>query len=120
MHVALFPNLLSRVRPVFEIVAVARTHFGRLPLAVASCGDQLIVEMTLERVGIRTLFDHVVAIGTVCRGKPAPDLFLAASERLGVAPETCHVYEDSDEGLEAASRAGMSALDVREVPGLTR
>ena len=45
-------------------------------------------------------------------GKPAPDLFLLAAERLGVTPADCIVYEDGDPGLEAARRAGMRAVDV--------
>lgn len=119
-HVARYPDLLARVCPVTEIVDIARGYHGRLPLAVASGGDQLIVEMTLEHIGVRALFDQVVAIGAIRRGKPAPDLFLAAAERMGIEAEACHVYEDSDEGLEAAHRAGMSAFDVRDVPGLLR
>ena len=46
-------------------------------------------------------------------GKPAPDLFLSAAAAIGVAPERCMVYEDSDLGLEAARRAGMRWVDVR-------
>ena len=49
----------------------------------------------------------------VAHGKPAPDIFLLAAERLGVAAADCVVYEDGDLGLEAARRAGMRAVDVR-------
>ena len=49
------------------------------------------------------------------RGKPAPDMFLEAARRLNVAPGECTVFEDSDEGLDAARAAGMSATDVRLV-----
>ena len=45
--------------------------------------------------------------------KPEPDVFLEAARRLAVAPDACTVYEDTDLGLEAARRAGMSAVDVR-------
>ena len=47
------------------------------------------------------------------RGKPEPDLFLLAAERMGVTPQGCVVFEDSDLGLEAARRAGMVGVDVR-------
>ncbi|WP_341531088.1 HAD-IA family hydrolase [Nostoc sp. UHCC 0302] len=55
----------------------------------------------------------MVSIDDVEKGKPEPNIFLFASERLGVAPEDCIVYEDSDGGLEAARRAGMCFIDVR-------
>jgi len=52
-------------------------------------------------------------IDDVITGKPALDLFLKAAANLGVDPALCHVFEDSDEGLEAARRAGMAATDIR-------
>ncbi|WP_155958181.1 HAD-IA family hydrolase, partial [Klebsiella aerogenes] len=54
-----------------------------------------------------------VAADHVAQHKPAPDTFLLCAERMGVAPETCVVFEDADFGLEAAKRAGMDAVDVR-------
>ncbi|HEY9769784.1 MAG TPA: HAD-IA family hydrolase [Coleofasciculaceae cyanobacterium] len=71
------------------------------------------MEATLNNIGLRHFFDVVVSIDDVERGKPEPDIFLLASERLGVAPQDCIVYEDSDGGLEAALRAGMRSIDVR-------
>jgi len=100
-----------------EIVAdVARRHFGRVPMAVASGGTREIVEATLLAVNLLDLFEAVVTIENVQgRGKPAPDMFLEAARRLRVPPNECTVFEDSDEGIEAAYRAGMSATDVRLV-----
>lgn len=109
----LVPNFLGEVRPNEPVLRVAREHHGRLPLAVASGGEQMVVEKTLEQIGARSLFDAVVAIGEIKLGKPAPDLFLAAAAKLGVEPAFCLVYEDSDEGMEAAHAAGMMAIDVR-------
>jgi len=65
------------------------------------------VEPTVEAIGLRSLFNTIVTLDDVAAGKPAPDLFLLAAERMGVAPCECIVYEDSDTGLEAARRAGM-------------
>jgi beta-phosphoglucomutase-like phosphatase (HAD superfamily) len=100
-----------------EIVAdVARCHFGKVPMAVASGGTREIVEATLRATNLIDLFDAVVAIEDVQgRGKPAPDMFLEAARRLCVPPNECTVLEDSDEGIEAARLAGMSATDVRLV-----
>jgi beta-phosphoglucomutase-like phosphatase (HAD superfamily) len=83
------------------------------PLGVASGGMHLMVEETLETLGIRSLFRTVVAADDVERGKPDPLPFLTVARHLGVAPEACVVYEDSPAGFEAARRAGMRVVDVR-------
>jgi HAD superfamily hydrolase (TIGR01549 family) len=100
-----------------ELVAdVARRHFGKVPMAVASGGTREIVEATLRATNLLDLFDAVVTIEDVQgRGKPAPDMFLEAARRLRVPANECTVLEDSDEGIEAARLAGMSATDVRLV-----
>jgi len=90
--------------------------FGKVPMAVASGGTREIVEATLLTTKLLHLFNAVVTIEDVQgRGKPAPDIFLEAARRLHVAPGECTVFEDSDEGLDAARAAGMSATDVRLV-----
>jgi len=100
-----------------EIVAeVARRHFRKIPMAVASGGTREIVELTLKTVRLLDLFDTVVTIEDVQgRGKPAPDMFLEAARRLNMSPGQCTVFEDSGEGIEAARLAGMTANDVRLV-----
>jgi len=59
-------------------------------------------------------FDTIVTAEDTARHKPEPDVFLEAARRLGVAPQHCEVYEDSDLGIEAARRAGMQWVDVRK------
>jgi HAD superfamily hydrolase (TIGR01509 family) len=106
--------LIPRIGPIALVVdEVRRLHERDVPLAVASGGMRAVVEETLEVLGLRTYFRTVVGAEDVARGKPEPDGFLLAAERLGVAPERCVVYEDSPPGLEAARRAGMRAVDVR-------
>ena len=102
---------------IIEVVAdVARRYHGQVPMAVASAGRKEIVEATLRVTGLRELFQEIVTVDDVGgRTKPAPDLFLEAARRLGVKPESCTVFEDTDEGIEAATRAGMSVTDVREI-----
>jgi len=85
-------------------------------MAVASGGTREIVEATLLTTNLLRFFHAVVTIEDVQgRGKPAPDIFLEAARRLHVHAGQCTVFEDSDEGIEAARRAGMSATDVRLV-----
>lgn len=109
---ASFAELVVESVPIPEVVAEAQRFFGVAPLAVASGGQRELVEGTLERLGIRDLFPVVVGSQDTARGKPEPDLFLLAAERLGVDPKTCVVFEDAPAGIEAARRAGMKAVDV--------
>lgn len=78
-----------------------------LAMAVASSGRPAKIRFSLAETGLDRFFTVLCSATEVARGKPAPDLFLRAAERLGVAPETCDVIEDSVPGIEAASRAGM-------------
>lgn len=103
----------ATVRPIEPIVALARQHRAEGPLAVASGGVRRIVDRTLAALGIADWFAAVVAAEDTARHKPEPDVFLEAARRLGAAPATCTVYEDTDIGLEAARRAGMRGVDVR-------
>ena len=110
-----FQEGLARLREVEVIAAIAREWKGRVPMAVGSNGTRLNVETTLRVTGLLGLFDTVVVAADVAEGKPAPDVFLEAARQMGVAPERCVVFEDSDEGLEAARRAGMDGRDIRLV-----
>jgi HAD superfamily hydrolase (TIGR01509 family) len=83
-----------------------------LGTGVASSSSRGWVEGWLERHGIRPLIDVVCARGDVACVKPAPDLFLLAAERLGVAPLDCLVFEDSPNGIRAARAAGMRCVAV--------
>jgi beta-phosphoglucomutase-like phosphatase (HAD superfamily) len=107
-----FVQGMAELREIEAVTAVARGNRGRRPMAVASGGSRAIVAGTLEITGLKPLFDTVVTLDDVGRAKPEPDLFLEAARRLGVAPGACLVFEDSREGLEAAHRAGMRAVDV--------
>lgn len=110
-----FLDLLHQVVEIEAVADIARSYYGKIPLAVASGGDIRVVESTLKAIGLYSLFDAIVTVNDVSQGKPAPDIFFLAADRLGVSPTDCIVYEDSDAGLEAAHRAGMRAIDVREL-----
>lgn len=104
---------LPLLREVTLVAEVARRYHGRVPMAVASNGHLENVEASLRVTGLLSLFEPIVAAEHVARGKPAPDLFLEAARRMLVAAKDCVVLEDSDEGVEAAKRAGMRFVDVR-------
>jgi len=81
--------------------------------AIASGSSSRSVLPAMARFHIET--DAVVAAEDVKRGKPHPDLFLCAAQRLGVEPCRCTVVEDSEVGIEAARAAGMHALRFHEI-----
>ena len=108
--------MLPQVRPIAAVVEVARAAHGRIPLAVASGGTQAVIELVLRHLGIRDLFGAVVTSEDVERQKPAPDIFLEAARRIGVPPQFCRGYEDTDLGMQAIRAAGMDAVDVRTLP----
>jgi len=107
--------LIDQVEPVNAVVAVARAHHGKIPLAVASGGTKKIITQVLEHLGIVKLFEAIVTSEDVARQKPAPDIFLEAARRIGVAPQFCRAYEDTELGLQAIRAAGMEAVDVRKL-----
>ena len=107
--------LIEQVEPIHSIVAIAREHHGKLPMAVASGGTHKVIELVLARLGIRQLFDAVVTSEDVANQKPAPDIFLEAARRIGVEPRFCRAYEDTDLGMQAIRAAGMEAVDVRRI-----
>ncbi|MFF4774151.1 HAD family hydrolase [Microtetraspora fusca] len=82
-----------------------------LPTCVASSGSHDKMRHTLGRTGLYHRFDGRIFSATeVAMGKPAPDLFLFAAARMGVAPSRCVVVEDSRYGVQAARAAGMRAF----------
>ena len=106
---------LEHVGPIECVVAIARENYGKIPLAVASGGTRDVIEIILNHLKIRNLFDAIVTSENVQRQKPAPDIFLEAARQIGVDPKFCRGYEDTDLGMQAIRSAGMEAVDVRDM-----
>jgi HAD superfamily hydrolase (TIGR01509 family) len=83
---------------------------GGFRLAVASSSNRPLIEAVLETAGIAGRFEAVVSSEEVARGKPAPDVYLEAARRLGVAPARAAAVEDSSNGLRAAHAAGLRVV----------
>jgi beta-phosphoglucomutase-like phosphatase (HAD superfamily) len=90
----------------------------RWPLGLASSANPSIIELVLDRAGLRASFLATVSSEEVPRGKPAPDVYLEAARRLGVQAESCAAIEDSSNGLRSAAAAGMAVIAIpnREFP----
>ena len=107
--------MLPQVEPIHAVLEIAEANYGKIPLAVASGGTQRIITMVLDHLKILHLFDAVVTSDMVKNQKPAPDIFLEAARRIGVEPQFCRAYEDTELGLQAIRAAGMEAVDVRKM-----
>ncbi len=106
---------LHLVGPIHAVVEIAKANHGKVPMAVASGGTRPVIEKVLVHLGIRDLFTDIVTSEDVTNQKPAPDIFLEAARRIGVKPELCRAFEDTDLGMQAIRAAGMDAVDVRNL-----
>jgi HAD superfamily hydrolase (TIGR01509 family) len=103
---------LSRLKAVPEVMEHIEASHGRIPLAVVSGSTRESVTASLQTLNILDRFDTLVCAGDYQRSKPDPEAFLIAAARLGIAAESCLVFEDTDMGIQAAVAAGMASVKV--------
>jgi HAD superfamily hydrolase (TIGR01509 family) len=101
-HLPLLPGAVDAVRSLA----------GRWPLGVASSSPRSLIQTVLATADLESAFAAVVSSEEVPRGKPAPDVYLAAADRLSVAPEACAAVEDSSNGLRSAAAAGLTVIAI--------
>ncbi len=99
---------LQLIAGAAEVCTAARAR--GLKVAVCTAAPRANIAVAFERFGMAQWVDTVTCPEDGLRGKPHPDIFLAAAQRLGVAPAACLVFEDAPLGIEAARRAGMAAV----------
>ncbi|HET7433818.1 MAG TPA: HAD family phosphatase [Thermoanaerobaculia bacterium] len=92
---------------------VRELHARGLMLAVTSSAVRGAIETILRRFALRDLFALIVDGSDVMHGKPDPEAYLVTAQKLGIAPEACLVFEDSEVGVLAAKRAGAFCVGVR-------
>lgn len=93
-------------------------HFFRehgVKIAVASSASLAVIKSNLERLDVLPYFDAVTSGQEVKNGKPYPDIFLLAAERLGLAPEECYVFEDSPNGVRAGAASGSFTVMIPDI-----
>jgi HAD superfamily hydrolase (TIGR01509 family) len=103
---------ISRILPVEHVVEHLKAHAGKVRIAVVSGGSREAIEKTLNVLGIAHLVEILVCAGETPHGKPYPDPFLAAAEKLGVEPKDCLVFEDGNPGVQSAIAAGMDWVRI--------
>ncbi|KAB1916214.1 HAD-IA family hydrolase [Micromonospora noduli] len=107
-----YQELLPQLAAVPEVLAHIHDAHRRVPFAVVSGSTRASVTASLEALGLLDRFDVLVCADDYTRAKPDPEAFLLAAEQLGVPPESCLVFEDTDLGIQAATAAGMASVRV--------
>ncbi|MGY1603279.1 HAD family hydrolase [Geodermatophilus sp. SYSU D00815] len=107
------PGTAEPMEGTLEAIEVIRRH---VPVAIASNSERPLLELLLAASGHAALVDTVVSATDVAAPKPAPDVYLRATERLGVRPGAALVVEDSPTGAAAASAAGCSVVHFAPEP----
>lgn len=108
----LFIECSEHIQPIESVIAIAKFHHGKMPMAVATGSHREPAEKSLARVGIIEFFDAIVCAEDVDHHKPSPDVYLEAARRINVDPMRCRAYEDTDIGMQAARSAGMDVVSV--------
>jgi len=106
-------RIREKVKPLPGVLELLEdAHSGGFRMALVSSAPQENIELILSSLGIKEYFDCLISGQELQRGKPDPEGFLLAAEKLGVAPARCIVIEDALSGVEAAKRAGMKCIAV--------
>ncbi|MCU1272167.1 MAG: HAD-superfamily hydrolase, subfamily variant 3 [Acidobacteriaceae bacterium] len=112
----LYLELLPQLKVVPEVLEHIEAQHGRIPFAVVSGSTRESVTASLSSLKLLDRFDTLVCAGDYKKSKPDPEAYLLAAARLGVTPDTCLVFEDTDMGIQAAIAAGMAAVRIPQ-PG---
>ena len=105
---------LHELKGIPEVLEHIEAQHGRIPFAVVSGSRRKSVVGSLTALGLLDKFDVLVCAEDYKQGKPAPDGFLLAAEKLSVAPQHCLVFEDTELGIQAATAAGMQSVLVAQ------
>jgi beta-phosphoglucomutase family hydrolase len=108
----LYFELLPHLRAVPEVLEHINAKHGQIPFAVVSGSARDSVIASLTTTNLLDRFEVLVCAGEYQKSKPDPEAFLLAAEKLGVAPESCLVFEDTDLGIQAATSAGMASVKI--------
>ena len=108
----LYMELLPQLKAIPEVVEHIDAQHGHIPFAVVSGSTRDSVTASLRSLQLLDKFDTLICAGDYRKSKPDPEAFLLGATKLGVAPEACLVFEDTDMGIQAAASAGMASVKV--------
>jgi HAD superfamily hydrolase (TIGR01509 family) len=109
-----YHDQLHDLKGIPDVLEHIEAMHGRIPFAVVSGSRRNSVVGSLNALGLLDKFDVLVCAEDYQHGKPAPDGFLLAASKLGIAPVHCLVFEDTELGIRAATAAGMQSVLVAQ------
>ena len=111
---ALYLKIVHEAEPIGPVVKFLKEVASKRPCAIATGGTPEVALPALEAAGLKGYFKVIVTPLDVPpgRGKPAPDMFLLAAQKMGVPAERCLVFEDAEPGMKGARAAGMQVVHV--------
>lgn len=110
-----YEEFVEKTEPIHFVVDHLKAMAGKYKIGVVSGGSRKMIQKTLQVLGIDSLVNVLVCAGDTARGKPYPDPFLLAAEKLEVEPKECLVFEDGDPGVKSAEAAGMKWIRIDKV-----
>lgn len=111
IYVKYLQDNIHDLKPIDGVVNfIEDLHKNKIKLAVASSSPMRVIEIVMNAFNINKYFDILVEGGQVSKGKPEPDIFLYAADKIGSNIKDCLVIEDSSNGVRAAKRAGMKCI----------
>lgn len=109
---SLYFELLPELKAIPEVLEHIEAQHGRIPFAVVSGSTREAVTASLAALRLLDRFETLVCAGEYKKSKPDPEAFLTAAANLGVAPQACLVFEDTEMGIQAANAAGMASVRI--------
>merc|ERR1712183_1005670 len=106
-------NMIPNYVKTLPFSKVVKNYFGKKPIGLGTGSDKITSERLLNHTNLYNYFDVIITSDDVKEHKPNPETFLQCSFYMGINPKKCLVFEDSYFGIQAAQRAGMGILDVR-------
>ncbi len=107
-----YAKRLPEIKENKSLIEFIRFYRGQLPIGLATSAAKNNAQMILKHFHAEELFDAIVYFEDVKNPKPSPECFLLCAERLGVHIQNCLIWEDSQEGIEAAQKAGATFIKV--------
>jgi HAD superfamily hydrolase (TIGR01509 family) len=105
-------QILPQLKAIPEVLDIINARHGKIPFAVVSGSTRESVIASLQALQLLEKFPVIVGAGEYRKPKPDPEAFLLAASRLGVMPESCLVFEDTEMGIQAATAAGMASVKI--------
>ena len=112
--------ILNKCKPLFNHqYAISKLHSEGYKMAVCSNSIRKSVEVMIEQAGLNQYFDFYVSNEDVEKGKPDPEMYKLAMNKMNLKPEECLILEDNENGIKAAVESGGNLLKIGEVTDVT-